>query len=122
MGQIKNIKLHIVTDIKVNPLRNHQNDHTKEEPSCHLREPVQRWSHGCYQRLQPRKTQRVGKGEKPRSHQSNALLEISRLCAGEFCLEALLLVFDQRRDTISSRFPSPSSRDCTCHIEESYED
>merc|ERR1711973_401319 len=102
MGQIKNIKLHIVTDIKVIPRRNHQNDHTKKEQSCHLREPLQRWSHGGHQRFQLGQTQRVGEGSKPRSDQSNALLEISRLCALEFCLEALLLVPDKRRDSISS--------------------
>merc|ERR1711962_451933 len=104
MGQIKNIKLHIVTDIKrVDPLANNQNDYPKEKPCRHLREPLQRWSNGRSQGLQSPKAQRTGESEKPGSNQSHAVAQISWLRARKLRMKALLLVLAQRGNPISAR-------------------
>merc|ERR1711962_132189 len=110
MGQIKNIKLHIVTDIlRVDPLANHQNDYPKEKPCRHLREPLQRWSNGRSQGLQSPQAQRTGESEKPGSNQGHAVAQISWLRARELRMETLLLVLDQRGNSIPARLPSPST-------------
>merc|ERR1711962_808493 len=109
MGQIKNIKLHIVTDIKGGSTANNQNDYPKEKPCRYLREPLQGWSNGRSQGLQPPKAQRAGESEKPGGNQGHAVAKISWLRARELRMEALLLVLDQRGNPIPARLPSPST-------------
>merc|ERR1711962_893646 len=109
MGQIKNIKLHIVTDIKGGSTANNKNDYPKEEPCRHLREPIQGWSNGRSQRLQPPQAQRTGESEKPGGDQGDAVTQISWLRARELRMETLLLVLDQRGNSIPARLPSPST-------------
>merc|ERR1711971_135652 len=94
-----------------------QNVDAQEESCSHIRAPLPRGSYGGQKRYPCSKTSRTRSNSQLAGHQSLDQPQVSWLCKGTVCMEALLLVFDQRRHWIPSQLPSFAPRDCPHHTQ-----